>query len=55
MPALAGALYTASDARAEPSRAVPAIARAARRRGAHIFSHCAVRGIDRAAGRVARP
>jgi glycine/D-amino acid oxidase-like deaminating enzyme len=47
-----GALYTASDARAEPSRAATAIARAARRRGALIFSQCAVRGIDRAAGRV---
>jgi glycine/D-amino acid oxidase-like deaminating enzyme len=47
-----GALHTASDARAEPSRATPAIARAAERRGAQIFSHCAVRGIDRAAGRV---
>ncbi|MEJ0087504.1 MAG: FAD-binding oxidoreductase [Pseudomonadota bacterium] len=47
-----GALHTASDARAEPSRAAPAIARAAQRRGAQIFSHCAVRGIDRAAGRV---
>lgn len=47
-----GALHTASDARAEPSRATPAIARAAQRRGARIFGHCAVRGIDRAAGRV---
>src|SRR6185295_4781603 len=47
-----GALHTASDARAEPSRAAPAIARAAQRRGAQIFGHCAVRGIDRAAGHV---
>lgn len=47
-----GALHTASDARAEPSRATPAIARAAQRRGAQIFSHCAVRGIDRAASRI---
>ena len=47
-----GALYTASDARAEPSRAAPAIARAAQRRGAQIFSHCAVRGVDRVAGRA---
>jgi glycine/D-amino acid oxidase-like deaminating enzyme len=47
-----GALYTASDARAEPSRAVPAIARAAQRSGARIFGHCAVRGVERAAGRV---
>jgi glycine/D-amino acid oxidase-like deaminating enzyme len=48
----AGALFTASDARAEPSRAVPAIARGARRAGAHVISHCAVRGIETAAGRA---
>ncbi|HKU16015.1 MAG TPA: FAD-binding oxidoreductase [Steroidobacteraceae bacterium] len=47
-----GALHTASDARAEPSRATPAIARAAQRRGAQIFGHCAVRGLDRVAGRI---
>ncbi|HEY6645329.1 FAD-binding oxidoreductase [Povalibacter sp.] len=47
-----GALHTASDARAEPSRAAPAIARAAHRRGAQIFGQCAVRGIDRGAGRI---
>ena len=38
----AGALYTASDARAEPSRATAAIARGARRAGAQVFTHCAV-------------
>ncbi len=48
----AGGMYTASDARAEPSRAAAAIARGARRAGAHIVSRCAVRGIERAAGRV---
>jgi glycine/D-amino acid oxidase-like deaminating enzyme len=48
----AGALYTASDGRAEPNRAAPAIARGAERNGAGIFSHCAVRGIERAAGAV---
>ncbi len=48
----AGAMYTASDARAEPGRAAPAIARGAERAGAHIVSQCAVRGIERAAGRV---
>lgn len=48
----AGAMYTASDGRAEPSRAAPAIARAASRAGARIISQCAVRGIERAAGRV---
>src|SRR5262245_30359420 len=47
-----GALHTPSDARAEPSRAAPAMARAAQHRGAQIFGHCAVRGLDRAAGRV---
>jgi len=48
----AGALYTASDARAEPNRAAAAIARGAKRSGARIISQCAVRGIERAAGRV---
>ncbi len=48
-----GALYTASDGRAEPQRAAPAIAKAARRRGASILTRCAVRGIETAAGRVA--
>jgi glycine/D-amino acid oxidase-like deaminating enzyme len=47
-----GALYTASDARAEPSRAVPAIARGARRAGARVVSRCAVRGLATSAGRV---
>jgi len=48
----AGALYTASDGRAEPSRAGRAIARGAARAGAHVVSRCAVRGIETAAGRV---
>lgn len=48
----AGALYTASDGRAEPNRAAAAIARGARRAGAHVRSQCAVRGVERAAGRV---
>jgi glycine/D-amino acid oxidase-like deaminating enzyme len=48
----AGAMYTASDARAEPGRAAPAIARGAERAGAQVVSQCAVRGIERAAGRV---
>jgi glycine/D-amino acid oxidase-like deaminating enzyme len=45
----AGALFTASDGRAEPSRAAPAIARASVRAGARIVSHCAVRSIESAA------
>src|ERR1700730_5369405 len=41
-----GALYTASDGKAEPQRAAPAIAEAARRRGAAIMTQCAARGIE---------
>jgi glycine/D-amino acid oxidase-like deaminating enzyme len=48
-----GAIYTASDGRAEPSKAAPALAVAARRAGAKIMTQCAVRGLDLAAGRVA--
>ncbi len=47
-----GALHTASDGRAEPTRAAPAIAEAARRAGAHILTDCAVRGIEQEAGKV---
>jgi glycine/D-amino acid oxidase-like deaminating enzyme len=47
-----GALYTASDGRAEPTKAAPAIAAAARRRGAAILTGCAVRGIETSGGRV---
>ena len=49
----AGALYTASDGQAEPQKAAPAIAHAARRAGAAVFTNCAVRGIETKAGRVA--
>ena len=49
----AGALYTASDGRAEPQKAAPAIAAAARRHGAKIVVACAVRGIETQAGRIA--
>jgi glycine/D-amino acid oxidase-like deaminating enzyme len=48
-----GALYTASDGKAEPQLAAPAIAAAARRLGAAVVQQCAVRGIETAAGRVA--
>ena len=48
-----GGLYTASDGRAEPHRATPAIARAAARHGATILTACAVRGIETEGGRVA--
>lgn len=48
-----GALYTASDARAEPWVAVPMLAAEAEARGVMIRESCAVRGLDLAAGRVA--
>ena len=46
------ALFTASDGRAEPRKAAPALARAARRHGAGVFTGCAVRGIETSGGRV---
>ena len=46
------ALHTASDARAEPTRAAPAIAEAARRQGASLHQSCAARGLETTAGRV---
>jgi glycine/D-amino acid oxidase-like deaminating enzyme len=49
----AGALYTPSDGKAEPQKAVPAIVAAARSRGAVVVERCAARGIETAAGRVA--
>ncbi|MBN8874785.1 MAG: FAD-binding oxidoreductase, partial [Rhodospirillales bacterium] len=50
-PFVAG-LYTPTDGRAEPALAAPAIAEAARAHGAQIFTGCAVRALDLAAGRV---
>lgn len=47
-----GALYTPDDGRAEPFIAVPAMAKAARRKGAKLFTQCAARGIETKAGRV---
>ncbi len=47
-----GAMYTASDGRAEPHKTTPALARAAVRSGAKILTSCAVRGIESEAGRV---
>jgi glycine/D-amino acid oxidase-like deaminating enzyme len=46
------ALYCASDGRAEPQRAVPLMAEAARARGARIMTDCAARGIETGGGRV---
>jgi glycine/D-amino acid oxidase-like deaminating enzyme len=48
-----GALYTASDARAEPWVAVPTLASAAEAMGVTIREACAVRALDIAGGRVA--
>ncbi|WP_192931112.1 NAD(P)/FAD-dependent oxidoreductase [Gemmobacter serpentinus] len=48
-----GALFTPSDARAEPWLAVPRMAEGAVRRGAVLIESCAVRALDTAAGRIA--
>jgi glycine/D-amino acid oxidase-like deaminating enzyme len=48
-----GGLFTASDARAEPWVAVPALAALAEEKGVMIREACAVRGLDLAAGKVA--
>ncbi len=50
---LRSALYMPQDGRAEPQWAAPAIAEAARDRGAAIMTQCAVRSVDVAAGRIA--
>ena len=47
-----GALYTPGDGRAEPQIAAPAIAEAARDKGAVILTECAVRGIETSGGKV---
>lgn len=47
-----GAMYSATDGVAEPWRATTAMAVLAREAGAHILEHCAVRGVDRSAGKV---
>lgn len=46
------ALYTASDGRAEPQKAAPAIAAAAQALGVVLVENCAVRGIETAGDRV---
>jgi glycine/D-amino acid oxidase-like deaminating enzyme len=48
----AGAMFTPSDARAEPWKAVPAIARKVRALGGDILTQCAVRGLETEGGRV---
>ncbi|PVA10346.1 D-amino-acid oxidase [Pelagivirga sediminicola] len=47
-----GALHTPEDGRAEPQTATPAIAEAARDKGAHILTECAVRSVETQGGRV---
>ncbi len=47
-----GGMFTPDDGRAEPFIAAPAIALAARRKGAKIFTNCAARGFETTAGRV---
>ncbi len=49
---LCAGLYMPQDGRAEPQWAAPAIAEAARERGAAIMTQCAVRSVDLEAGRI---
>ena len=49
---LKGALHTPSDGRAEPQKAAPAVALAARRLGAKVLTDCAGRTVERAGGKV---
>lgn len=51
-PQYAGGVWSPADGRAEPSRAAPAIAEGAKRRGARLHQHCAARGLEVTAGRV---
>jgi len=51
-PPWIGAAYTASDARAEPFVAVPAIARVLHGGGVSIIEHCAARSLELAGGEV---
>lgn len=50
--AWAGALYSADDGVAEPTLATHAVARLAQSAGCQVFEQCAVRGLDRAGGKV---
>src|SRR5690625_3788122 len=46
------ALFTPNDGHAEPQKAASAIAAAARRLGAQLFTRCAVRGLETAGGSI---
>ncbi|MCZ6710685.1 MAG: FAD-binding oxidoreductase, partial [Gammaproteobacteria bacterium] len=48
-----GGIFTASDGRAEPFKAVPALARSVRRLGGAIRERCAVRTLDIQAAKIA--
>jgi glycine/D-amino acid oxidase-like deaminating enzyme len=48
----AGGIHTPGDGRAEPFKAVPAMAHAARARGVVILQNCAVRGVEQRGGRL---
>ena len=48
-----GAMFTPSDGRAEPFKAVPALARAVQRLGGKVIERCAVRDVYLQAGQVA--
>ncbi len=50
----AGALFTEGDGRAEPQKAAPAMAMAAIEAGLNLQQHCAVRSIERSAGRISQ-
>ncbi len=47
-----GGMYTSSDGRAEPFTAVPAIAKAAQKRGVKIIESCAVRTLETETGSI---
>jgi glycine/D-amino acid oxidase-like deaminating enzyme len=47
-----GGIHSGTDGVAEPRKAAPAIAQAAKQRGAVLHQTCAVRGLDITAGRV---
>jgi glycine/D-amino acid oxidase-like deaminating enzyme len=47
-----GGLYTPGDGCADPARAAPAFAAAARRYGATVHEHCAARGLDIQSGGI---
>jgi glycine/D-amino acid oxidase-like deaminating enzyme len=47
-----GGIHTPDDASADPAYAVPRITVGARKKGAKVFQHCAVRGIETKTGRI---